>query len=204
MQFCPKCDNIMDIGKSAPRITVNVATPNTVSDTTESAEAHEAAEALESSKNIIVKLITLYKNKEDISQFKIDMKHLLSHPEYMKLKENDKSNILKLLKNDIDDAMSAYRICKNCSYFEKMVGKTLVLSRMNMGSNLSNKQDLSKYKYMVHDKTLPHTREYVCKNENCITHKDYSKRDAVWFRPSPTSYSTCYACIACNMIWNIS
>jgi hypothetical protein len=198
MQFCPKCDNIMDIGKSAPRITVNVATPDTVSETTEAPEATEASE------NIIRKLITLYKNKEDISTLKVDMKQLLSYPEYMKLKENDKNNILKLLKSDIDDSMSAYRICKNCSYFEKMVGKTLVLSRMNMGSNLTNKQDLSKYKYMIHDKTLPHTREYVCKNDICITHKDLSKRDAVWFRPSPTSYSTCYACIACNMIWNIS
>ena len=192
MQFCPKCDNIMDIGKSAPRITVAQGTPDTVSATTETPE------------NIIGKLITLYKNKEDISAFKVDIKQLTSHPDYIKLKENDKNIILKLLKTDVDDAMSAYRICKNCSYYEKMVGKTLVLSRMNMGANLSNKQDLSKYKYMIHDKTLPHTREYVCKNDKCITHKDPSSRDAVWFRPSPASYSTCYACIPCNMIWNIS
>ena len=68
---------------------------------------------------------------------------------------------------------------------------------------ISNKS-LSKYKNMIHDKTLPHTRDYVCKNKDCSSHKDPSKRDAVWFRPIATSYSTYYGCTACATIWNIS
>jgi DNA-directed RNA polymerase subunit M/transcription elongation factor TFIIS len=193
MQFCPKCDNIMDIGKSAPRTTLVQSTPDSVSTETNSNE------------NQISKLIQLYKNKQDISNISVDIKELTSNTEFNKLKETDKNIILKILKgNEIDDSLTAYRICKNCSYFERLVGKTLVLSRMNIGSNLSSTQDLSKYKYMIHDKTLPHTRDYICKNDKCISHKDYSKRDAVWFRPSATSYATCYACTACNMVWNIS
>jgi hypothetical protein len=198
MQFCPKCDNIMDIGKSAPKITINQNTPDTVS-------SDSKDDVINNSNNDISKLIEMYKNGENITMFKIDIKDLTSHPNFNKLKDTDKNNILKIIKStEIDDSLSAYRICKNCSYFEKMVGKTLVLSRMNLGSSMSSVQDLSKYKYMIHDKTLPHTRDYVCKNDKCISQKDFSKRDAVWFRPQSNSYSTCYACVACSMVWNVS
>lgn len=198
MQFCPKCDNIMDIGKSAPKISINQTTPDTVS--TDSKE-----NISNNSNNEISKLIEMYKSGDNITMFKIDIKDLTSHPDFNKLKDTDKNNILKIMKStEIDDSLSAYRICKNCSYYEKMVGKTLVLSRMNQGTSMSGIQDLSKYKYMIHDKTLPHTRDYVCKNDKCVSHKDLTKRDAVWFRPQSNSYSTCYACVTCSMVWNVS
>ncbi len=200
MQFCPKCDNIMDIGKSAPKISITQITPNTVSSDTK-----EEINSNSSKNNDISKLIEIYKSGDNITMFKIDIKDLTSHPDFIKLKDSDKTNIIKIIKStEIDDSLSAYRICKNCSYYEKLVGKTLVLSRMNMGSSMSGVQDLSKYKYMIYDKTLPHTRDYVCKNEKCASHKDLTKRDAVWFRPQSNSYSTCYACVTCSMVWNIS
>lgn len=200
MQFCPKCDNIMDIGKSAPKISITQITPNTVSSDTK-----EEVNSISSKNNDISKLIEMYKNGDNITMFKIDIKDLTSYPDFIKLKDADKNNIIKIIKStEIDDSLSAYRICKNCSYYEKLVGKTLVLSRMNLGSSISGIQDLSKYKYMIYDKTLPHTRDYVCKNEKCLSHKDLTKRDAVWFRPQSNSYSTCYACVACSMVWNVS
>jgi hypothetical protein len=190
----------MDIGKSAPKISITQITPNTVSSDTK-----EEINSNSSKNNDISKLIEIYKSGDNLTMFKIDLKDLTSHPDFIKLKDSDKTNIIKIIKStEIDDSLSAYRICKNCSYYEKLVGKTLVLSRMNMGSSMSGVQDLSKYKYMIYDKTLPHTRDYVCKNEKCASHKDNTKRDAVWFRPQSNSYSTCYACVTCSMVWNIS
>ncbi len=200
MQFCPKCDNIMDIGKSAPKISITQITPDTVSSDTK-----EEVNSNSSKNNDISKLIEMYKNGDNITMFKIDIKDLTSNPDFIKLKDADKNNIIKIIKStEIDDSLSAYRICKNCSYYEKLVGKTLVLSRMNLGTSMSGVQDLSKYKYMIYDKTLPHTRDYVCKNDKCASHKDNTKRDAVWFRPQSNSYSTCYACVTCSMVWNVS
>jgi DNA-directed RNA polymerase subunit M/transcription elongation factor TFIIS len=193
MQFCPKCDNIMDIGKSAPKVSLSVATPNTVSTDTKSNE------------NQVSKLIQLYKNKEDISNINIDIKLVTSNTEFNKLKESDRNEIIKILKSsEIDESLNAYRICKNCSYFERLVGRTLVLSRMNTEATMSGVIDLSKYKYMIHDKTLPHTRDYICKNDKCESHKNHEKRNAVWFRPHMNSYSTYYGCTTCSTIWNIS
>ena len=193
MQFCPKCDNIMDIGKTAPKVSLAIATPNTVSTETKTNEDE------------ITKLIQLYKNGDDISNFNIDIKLVTSSDEFKKLKETQQKDLLKVLKSsEIDESLSAFRICKNCSYFERLVGRNLVLSRMSSEASISGIVDLSKYKYMIHDKTLPHTRDYICKNDKCESHKNHEKRNAVWFRPILNSYSTYYGCVTCGEIWNIS
>jgi hypothetical protein len=183
----------MDIGKSAPKVSLSVATPNTVSTETKSSEDQ------------VSKLIQLYKNKEDISNINIDIKLVTTNTEFNKLKEADKNEIIKILKSsEIDESLSAYRVCKNCSHFERLIGRTLVLSRMNIEASMSDVIDLSKYKYMIHDKTLPHTRDYICKNDKCESHKNHEKRNAVWFRPHMNSYSTYYGCVTCSTVWNIS
>jgi DNA-directed RNA polymerase subunit M/transcription elongation factor TFIIS len=193
MQFCPKCDNIMDIGKSAPKVSLAIATPNTISSETKTNEDE------------ITKLIQLYKNGDDISNFNIDIKLVTASDEFKKLKDTQQKDLLKVLKSsEIDESLSAFRICKNCSYFERLVGRNLVLSRMSSEASISGIVDLSKYKYMIHDKTLPHTRDYLCKNDKCESHKNHDKRNAVWFRPVLNSYSTYYGCVTCGEIWNIS
>lgn len=193
MQFCPKCDNIMDIGKSAPKVSLAIATPNTVSTETKTNEDE------------ITKLIQLFKNGDDISNFNIDIKLITASDEFKKLKDTQQKELLKILKStEIDETLSAFRICKNCSYFERLNGRNLVLSRMSSEASISGIVDLSKYRYMIHDKTLPHTRDYVCKNDKCESHKNHEKRNAVWFRPILNSYSTYYGCVTCGEIWNIS
>ena len=197
MQFCPQCDNVMDIGKSIPKVNLLQKAPTTVSTTSVSQSQPQ--------EDIVDKIINAYKNKDNISSMKVDIDDLTSHPNFTKLKEQDKMKILKLLNLDnIDDNKIAYQICKNCLYHEKLTKRTLILSRMNLNSSGSATANLSKYKNMVHDKTLPHTRDYVCKNKDCSSHKDSSKRDAVWFRPVANSYSTYYGCTACETVWNIS
>ena len=36
MQFCPQCDNVMDIGKSIPKVNLLQNTPNAVTTTSQS------------------------------------------------------------------------------------------------------------------------------------------------------------------------
>ena len=192
MQFCPKCDNIMDIGKTIPKPVFNVATPETVTNTTEDKV---------DTKIKVEKIIELYKNGEDISKYNLDIKKVTTNAEFLKLKDSEKKSIIKLLSDELDDMQSAYRICKNCSYYEKIVETTLILSRMNTNISAAVEED---YSFMVYDKTLPHTRDYKCKNKSCNTHSDPSKKNAVWFRPKLNSYSTYYGCTLCKTVWNIS
>jgi len=182
----------MDIGKTIPKVGINIATPDTVTNTTEEKTT---------SKNIVTKIIELYKNNEDISKFKIDVKKLNLSPEFNKLSENEKNSILKILSDEVDDLQAAYRICRNCTYHLKLTETTLILSRMNLNSVATNNDS---YKFIIHDKTLPHTRDYNCKNDSCESHKDPAKKNAVWFRPKLNSYATYYGCLTCETIWNIS
>jgi hypothetical protein len=192
MQYCPKCDNIMDIGKTVPKPVLNLATPDTVTNTTEDKAM---------TKIKVEKIIELFKNGEDISKYNVDIKKVTSNAEFGKLKDAEKKGILKLLSDELDDMQSAYRICKNCSYHEKIIETTLILSRMNTNISVNVEED---YSYMVYDKTLPHTRDYKCKNKSCKTHSDPTLKNAVWFRPKLNSYSTYYGCIQCKTVWSVS
>jgi hypothetical protein len=192
MQYCPKCDNIMDIGKTVPKPVLNLATPDTVTNTTEDKVV---------TKIKVDKIIELFKSGEDISKYNIDIKKITTSVEFGKLKDAEKKGILKLLSDEMDDMQSAYRICKNCSYHEKIIETTLILSRINTNISTNVEED---YSYMVYDKTLPHTRDYKCKNKNCKTHSDPTLKNAVWFRPKLNSYSTYYGCIECKTVWSVS
>jgi hypothetical protein len=192
MQYCPKCDNIMDIGKTVPKPALNLATPDTVTNTTEDNKM---------TKIKVEKIIELFKSGDDISKYNVDIKKVTSNSEFGKLKDEEKKAIIKLLSNELDDMQAAYRICKNCSYHEKLVETTLILSRMNTTISASVEED---YSYMVYDKTLPHTRDYKCKNKSCKTHSEPTLKNAVWFRPKLNSYSTYYGCTYCKTVWSVS
>lgn len=90
--------------------------------------------------------------------------------------------------------------CFNCGYTEQMEPGILLLSRAPQKAAIDY-SDPNKYKDMMHDKTLPHTRNYVCPNETCISHTDHVLREAVWFKPSRHSYSVVFICKACSTMW---
>jgi len=200
MKYCPKCDNIMNISRTIPKRNINInQDTNTISETTNTDK-----------KNIInndnvIKIINMFKNNIDITNEKINSDEITNNPEFIKLKDKEKKDLLKILKTMEDDSLNAYIICKNCSYFEKLTSRTLILNKMSSNTIGNNEiTDNSKYKYMRYDNTLPHTRDYICKNIDCITHKDSTKRDAKWFRPKQDTYETYYVCCACGVVWNIA
>ena len=199
MQYCPKCDNIMDIGRSIPNISFDVnSTSLSVTDKT----IENTQSVIADDKNII-RVINMLKNNIDISNEKVNFDDLMKHKEFTSIKDKEKKEYIKIIKNLEDDSMNAYVICKNCTYSEKLTNRVLVLNRMSSSKN-SSFDNFSKYKYMKYDNTLPHTRDYICKNKSCETNTNYKLKDAKWFRPNNNNYTTFYICCVCDTIWNIA
>ena len=197
MQFCPKCDNIMDISRSAPKSSF-ASDPTSLSNTT-------TEKPVVVDNNEITKIINMFKNGIDITNEKVDFDQLVKHSEFTSLKDKDKKELTKIIKSIEDEALTAYLMCKNCSYFEKLTSRTMVLNKMSTNSSTNSElTDYSKYKYMRYDNTLPHTRDYICKNKDCKTHKDHTLKDAKWFRPNQNNYETYYVCCECGIVWNIA
>jgi len=199
MQYCPKCDNIMDIGRSAPKISFDV-NPTSLSVTDKTIETTPSVIADDET---IIRVINMLKNNIDISNEKVNFDDLMKHKEFTSIKDKEKKEYIKIIKNLEDDSMNAYVICKNCTYSEKLTNRVLVLNRMSSSKN-SSFDNFSKYKYMKYDNTLPHTRDYICKNKSCKTNSDYKLKDAKWFRPNSNNYTTFYICCVCDTIWNIA
>jgi len=193
MEFCPKCNNIMDISRTASKMIT--AEPTTISQTT--------TENVRKGEDEFLKVINMFKNNIDLSTQKINIEELQKHKEFIALKEKDKKELLNIIKVNEDESLNAFYVCKNCSHSERLTKRTNVLNKMYIGS-VSGYNNVDMYKYYVHDKTLPHTRDYVCRNKSCDTHKNPDKKDAKWFRTNQSSYTTYYVCTVCETVWNIS
>jgi len=155
--------------------------------------------------DIIKKVITMFKNSIPITNENIEEQQLLKHPDYIALKDKEKKDLLKLIKSSEDDGLAAYITCNNCSYFEKLSSRTLVLNKISKNtSSINEVNDYSQYKHMRYDNTLPHTRDYICKNKDCKSHKDSTLKDAKWFRPNKNSYDCFYVCCECGVVWKIA
>ena len=94
----------------------------------------------------------------------------------------------------------AYFYCNSCNYTDAIKEGTLILSRIS--SETKNEYyDKTKYKDMMYDNSMPHTRNYICINKSCETHKDIRKKDAIWFKPSKNSYAIVMICTVCQTIF---
>jgi predicted RNA-binding Zn-ribbon protein involved in translation (DUF1610 family) len=113
-------------------------------------------------------------------------------------------NALAIIRNSSDNEHKANFKCTNCEYTEPIMNHTLIISRSNEIDNSvedTGKCKVNIYKNMVNDATVPHTRNYVCPNENCKSHKDFALRDAIWFKPRLHSYKKIFVCTACNQLF---
>lgn len=95
----------------------------------------------------------------------------------------------------------AYYKCSNCGYLQELEQGTLILTRTSEKATSNYTVDQNKYKDMIYDMTLPHTRNYICPNKFCQSHTDYTSREAVWFKPNRQSYNIVTVCLACQTVW---
>ena len=103
-------------------------------------------------------------------------------------------DVISTKKNNFD----VFLICNNCNSSYTIDSKTIILST-NLESTGIREVNLE---YKCQDPTLPRTKDYICHNEKCISHKDLKVKEAIFFREG-TGYLTRYMCTNCKTNWLI-
>ena len=194
--FCPQCNTIFDITQS-------------LSDTT----------LQEGGVNNIEKIITMILNNNKISQNDIDkisnisISQIIEHQMYKNLDPNEKSTVYNKIqiylphftskKNismggellvDKSNKNLAYYRCTYCNFTEPIKPGTLIYSKSSDREIGQTSFDTTNMKY---NPIIPYTRNYICPNEKCISHKNPKKKEAKFFRVGD-NYQIIYICMACD------
>jgi hypothetical protein len=180
MYFCPKCSYSFDISKS---------THNT--ETTDTDDRQGISKVPE--------LIKKIEMKEDLSMYKAEFTKddLKKNKKFLKLSDEDKQQINQIFeKNLLSEAVFK---CNNCNNIQE-IKETVLLYQYNIDTNDSKVKSLSENKFLSKDPLLPRTRDYICKNPSCITHKDDKIKEAVFYRDKNT-FKLNYICTVCYYSW---
>lgn len=176
MFFCPKCNYSLDISKNIPT---------------------------EISGDVQLKIpkdfIDMYQENELEGNVKVvfTKKDLISSREFKKLNQNEKEEIQSKF-NEINSIgyNLAYFICKNCQFVTKIEKGSVIYSVSSKVNNVTTSN------YRLLDNTLPRTKDYICPNKKCESHKNINK-EAIFYRPDKNSYRLEYQCGTCRIKWDV-
>lgn len=90
----------------------------------------------------------------------------------------------------------AFFICKYCKFSKPIKPGTFIYSKNYGVSNLTETQD---YTYAIYDYTLARTKNYICKNPECVTHKNDALKEAVLTKNSDDQIV--FICVECGTNW---
>ena len=178
MNFCPNCNNILDCIKS-----VNIV----------------------SEKKIIKKSTDLFKlieNNVNLVNYKAEFNKfdLLENKKYIKYDDDLKHKISLLFDNQPQLSTSAEYKCINCGYTKPIIETSrLYINNVNNNNYIITKS-LEENELYCTDPLLPHTKDYICKNPNCITHKQSDLKNSVFYKDK-NSYKINYICCICFYNW---
>jgi transposase-like protein len=186
MKFCKHCNYVLNISKTSlnsdEKITYTIETMD---------------QYLNYIKNISTEI-----NQEVVLKIEYDvLKSKLMGKFKKNIKKVDELLVTyELLKNkNVQDA-NIYFVCQNCNSSFEIEPATIILST----NYDNNNQQIQQYdlKFKINDPTLPRTKDYICTNKECNSHKDEyaSKREAILFR-EPKSFITRYVCTLCETDW---
>ena len=116
---------------------------------------------------------------------------------------NNKNKFLdENIKNedDGDENYMAMYICRICGNTSKIIPETKIITRP---SNDIIKKYYPINKNKINDPTYPVTRNYICPNKECESHKNIKKKEAIFYR-IPSTYEIQYICKICETVWNNS
>lgn len=176
MYFCPQCSYSFDVKKA-------------MSSNSDKEEV--------SSLSILLKKL---KNKDDISNIKltINKNTLLSDDKFKKLKENTRNKVLSLYDSSNNKVIFN---CLNCN-FKSNIDKTIKLYHLDLQVENQNVLSVEDCKILSKDPILPRTKDYNCKNINCISHKNKANKEAIFFKDKST-YKLNYVCTICYTNWTL-
>lgn len=178
MYFCPNCSYSFDIGKA-------------------SSLSEEKDE-----RKVIGKIPDLFKlldSNEDLTGYRADFPKddLLSNKRYIKLTENNKNQIKQIFEKHV--MLGAEFKCNNCNNTQ-LIKNTILLYQITLNDTSNKVNTMEENILITQDPLLPHTKDYVCRNPSCITHKNTDSKDMVFFRNSNT-FKLSYICCVCYFAW---
>lgn len=145
--------------------------------------------------------------KEDIRKLK--KKDILDDERFENITKKEQRRIMSQIKaldknffskdNDEEPKIGsniAYFICKYCRHSKQIKPGTIIYSKSysNDGS-----MEIEDYTYAIYDQTLPRTRNYICKNPDCESHKNSSDKEAVLTKNATDQIV--YICTMCSSNW---
>ncbi|AXN91010.1 putative DNA-dependent RNA polymerase subunit Rpb9 [Namao virus] len=89
-------------------------------------------------------------------------------------------------------------ICKSCNSSFIMLPNTVTAS-FNFEKKIHYHDNNISLK--INDSTLPRTKDYICPNADCPSHKDDVTKEAVIYRANSKNYNVKYACTICLVSW---
>lgn len=181
MYFCPKCNYSFDISKAG-------ADDKAEEDTRKSLDIEGAIKRLKAGKNL------------NIYKADFTLEELESDKNYMKLEDDEKEKMKALFNTNAAIGGIMFK-CNNCSY-KKRINETIKLYQLNVDSVYSVYRSMDDNKLLFLNPIYPRTRDYTCKNINCVSHKDETNKEAVFFREKD-SYLTNYVCGVCYSNWKV-
>jgi hypothetical protein len=182
MYFCPKCNYSFDISKAGPDDKPD-------DDTRKSLDNVESA-------------LKRLKAGKNLNEYKADftLEDLEKDEYYIKLEDDDKIKI-KALFNTTTSIGGIMFKCNNCNY-KKKINETIRLYQLNVDSIYSVYRSMDDNKLLFLNPIYPRTHDYTCKNINCVSYKDETNKEAVFFREKD-SYLTNYVCGVCYSNWKV-
>jgi hypothetical protein len=186
MFYCPKCSNLYDISDNFNK---------------------KKSGSITTSKEVITNILD---DTEDIPY--VSTQKIIKSREFRKLMDDDKKKVKDFLKtmektNKESEEKKIggdkkinkiYFVCNNCGNYEEIHDETLIAGKYFGTYAINVSYNYSDY---ANDSTLPITRNYICHNKECESHKDPKKKQAVFFREINT-YNVRYICKTCGTSWN--
>lgn len=103
-------------------------------------------------------------------------------------------------KKKLHTTKKVYFTCTHCGHYELMPPQTLLVSKTSREIAKSYYANHTKASDMMAVKVLKHTRDYVCPNKECQTHKHPEIRNATICRVG-NSFKVQYMCTLCQTRW---
>jgi len=176
MYFCPSCSYSFDIVKSSQTSQKDVRI-----------NIEKLAEALK-----------LFESNEDMSKYvaSFSREDTNKNKKYQKFDDNQKAKF-NLIFEELISSGAEFK-CNNCNNIQP-IKETILLYNINIEEK-NKMRTLEENEFICKDPILPRTHDYNCKNPNCITHKDKSKKESVFFKEK-NSFRVNYICTVCYYSW---
>jgi hypothetical protein len=181
MIFCKECSSILVISKTDIKFEHNLIT-----------EPQQFLEIIDEDFDSLNNLIKFSEN--DLK------KHLENIKKIGKEKEAIMDKYLSIIKSQGNKAEFCYE-CKNCKSRFELSANTIIQS-----INYDIDKNINIYippEIRCADPTLPRTKNYICPNQNCKSHKDLINKEAIWYRTdhNGVNYYIEYVCCMCKKAW---